>query len=229
MFKRLFQREKSREMVQIGIAENEQYCCMVVQKEGQILDSQWHLTPYKLQNLLLQVVHFSQNFTIIRPLPYQYIWRKYVFLPLDIVEQDIHKQVIYILKQQVPLPIEQIAFDYIWEEQVSAHRIKLVIYAIKKEYIDSLLLDKFSIHLDCELHGYLRAFHYLLPVSQENIFESSYHLDYLSFQFKDDALIIDPKESLYKYIINQINFSGDILDTHLYLKALGASLWNGEA
>ena len=104
-----------------------------------------------------------------------------------------------------------------------------MIYAIKKEYIDSLLLDKCSVHLDCELHCYLRAFHYLLPESQENTPESSYHLDYLSFQFKDDKLIIEPKESLYKYIINQINFSGDILDTHLYLKALGASLWNGKA
>lgn len=220
--------KRESKTTQLGLAENDKLRCAVWQQDSEIIDVQWHSRSANMSEIPLQAGSFSQKFTIIRPLPHQYIWRRTLFLPLQFPEKDIHKQVIQILKQQIPLPIDTLSFDYYCERQTESMRIKLIIYAIRKNYIKPLVSEKISVYLDCELHCYLRAFHYFLPESRDDIPLNSYHLNDISFQVKNEEMQINPKESLYQYHIEQIKLPDEILDKKLYLQALGASLWNGK-
>lgn len=220
--------KRESKATQLGLAENDKLRCAVWQQDGEIIDVQWHSRSANMSEIPLQAGRFSQKFTIIRPLPYQYIWRKVLFLPLHFPLQDIHKQVVYILKQQVPLSINELSFNYYLEQQVNLKRMKLVIYAIRKIYINQFIFERQQIHLDCELHCYVRAFQYLLE-DKYDIYDCSYQLDDFSFQFKSEELIIEPKESIYQYRLEQLEIPEGIVDKKLYLQALGASLWNGKA
>lgn len=229
---------------QIGISENRQYRCLVGQLE-QIPRVIWQdiQEPFEigLQQMLTRKGCFSNSeaeevskftqpfmdntkpkFTLIRAVSHHYIWRKRVLLPLVDSEQLIYKQVIQILEQELPLPIEQVYFDFKIKQQMEKQLTQITLFALRKAFADPLLSEYPTI-LDNETHCYWRGFHYLFPKLENHFLK----IDSLNFQFNSNGLTLSEEDNGID--ITTLDFPEKILSPHLYLSALGASLWNGTA
>ncbi|QIM63577.1 hypothetical protein A1D29_09900 [Pasteurellaceae bacterium Orientalotternb1] len=227
---------------QFGISENHQYRCLVGQFE-QMPQVIWQniKEPFEIgvQQLLAgsecfpsseseEVSKFTrkfvnktkQKFTLIRAISHHYIWRKRVLLPLVDNKQLIYKQVIQILEQELPLPIEQVYFDFKIKQQTEKQLTQITLFALRKAFADPLLSECPTI-LDNELHCYWRGFHYLFPKLENHFLK----IDSLNFQFNSNGLTISEEDNGID--ITTLDFPEKILSPYLYLSALGASLWNG--
>lgn len=194
---------RKSEKLQIGLAENEQYRCLVWQANGQ-LQVLW-LNKEDEPLLALQRVGILQNFAIIYPVASQYIWRKSISLPL-MNDNLLYKQIIQILRQELPIDLEDVYFDYNVTAHIEQKISHISLYAIRKEYADTLHYDCPTI-LDCEQHCRLRTLHYFnVPLPET------------------DNMLND-----IEHYIEPSAFPPDTRDKSLYLLALGASLWNGTA
>lgn len=201
IFKQLTRKSKST--LQIGLAENKTHRCFVwLMNEAAQFEWQPRSEPFYLP----QAVSSAQKFAIIRPVPEQYIWKKIVFLPMEYDELMIYKQIIQILKQELPLELHQVHFDYQVELKAEKKAQKISLFALRKSYSEALS-SRYPTILDSELHCFHRALQFLKP---EQSFAS---------------------EALEEHIsaIDEALFPANILDKHCYLIALGASLWNGKA
>lgn len=185
-----------------GLAENEDYYCIV---NAQTATPQlfWYPKPMDLPTL---VATFNATFKKkknnarskwIRPIPSAYIWKK--TLPL-IQEQDqnaLFRLVIQTLKQELPLPIEAVYFDFYCQSEKqteSKSSNQLHLFALRKAFADPYILNLDTI-LDSEQHCYQRGKDYLLQ-TQPSI------TDITEYPFPDTILVPE-----------------------LYVLALGAALW----
>lgn len=210
---RSFFRKKSSKNLQIGIAENESTYCLIYFEQAHPIVI-WQTKPFDIQDLLQQAVKNSQNFTIIRPIPYHYIWRKTLILPQDIEGISLQQQVLQTIKQELPIPLTEIYFDTLQSLLNEQSLIKIHIFALKKSYADPLLLKQNTI-LDCELHCYQRG---LLYEDNENKIDQ-FQLHNKQFEFKNNGLEISPLHHPISVEQEQRN---------LYLTALGAALWTAK-
>lgn len=225
----------------LGLSEDEQYYCLV-KNHAEKFSIHWQKKSDGLALLLSKILQqgddaFSQkqaqvhpSFNLIRAIPYQYIWRKTLFLPRTLNEMKLHQQIIRVLKNEQPLTIDRLYFDYqrlpCQENQLD----KIVIYAINKDYAQNL--NDFNSILDCELHCYLRGLLYL---------NNQYSSDKPPcFSFKGKIVQFSETEILFSQNAEDCMYLPDVdIDItdislkpneakQLYCLALGASLWNGK-
>lgn len=200
---------KSIKNQQIGLSEDDsRYCLVHLQAETPTI--LWQEKPYSAELLCQQAAGNLKNFTIIRPIPHHYIWRKSLFLAKQANQDIIYRQIIQVLKQELPITLEEIYFDYLLEPIAESDSVRIVIYALRKNFAQPLMLNTATI-LDCELHCAQRALHFLYPESTEN----QYHFRGKTVQFKaHEPIFSDASQGLGKN------------DDPLYLTALGAALWS---
>ncbi|AAP95392.1 hypothetical protein A6046_04890 [[Haemophilus] ducreyi] len=141
--------KKETKKRQIGLAENAEYYCVVYQNSDQII-ADWHIKPFNVQAWLTQTLPFDEVATFIRPIPFSYIWRKYLFFPLNLDKNVLYRQLLHILRQELPLNLEEIYFDYQIFPLTDDRLQKVIVYAVRKHYADSLICMPNTI-LDCEL------------------------------------------------------------------------------
>ncbi|WP_373819440.1 pilus assembly protein PilM [Glaesserella sp.] len=221
---------KNRTKAQIGISENVHQFCLVYITEDKV-HSFWQQKPCDYNLLLQQAVRFLPKFTVIRPIPHTYIWRKTLFFPINYSAQTLYQQIIQYLTQELPVSIEEIYFDYVTERLVDSEIIRVVIHAVRQCHVDSLLAYSPTI-LDCELYCFLRGFHYWTAQPLENIRQNVYQISNRLVQFKLDGLettesSLNDSDKLKQ--LSQLTWGEDINDPLLFIVALGACLWNGTA
>ncbi|WP_373766202.1 hypothetical protein [Glaesserella sp.] len=216
---------------QIGISENADQFCLVYIKDDKV-HSLWQQKPYDYNLFIRQAVRFLPKFTVVRPIPYQYIWRKYLFFPAHYTLPTLYQQVIQCLTQELPIPIEEIYFDYIIEKQPENPVIRVAIHALRKNYAEPLLTHSPTI-LDCEYYCFLRGFHHLYTEPFEDIRQHRYLIGEHVVQFKSDKLTVSEKtpqdeDAADIFRFTDLALSNDTPDPFLFISALGACLWNGK-
>ncbi|MFA9487774.1 MULTISPECIES: competence protein ComA [unclassified Mannheimia] len=214
----------------LGLSEDEQYYCLV-KNEAQKFHTFWHKKS-EGETAIQQIIEKeteNKHFALVCPIPYQYIWRKTVFISKKLDDIQLHRQIIQILKNEQPLAIECINFDYQRLPSSNNNLDKIIIYALNRRYAESLA--QFNSILDCELHCYIRAIFYLNPQLDNN--SPCFYFKQKIIQFTENELIfpqVEPKDciSLSDIPITNIDIPSDNAK-QLYCLALGASLWNGKA
>lgn len=214
-----------------GLSEDEHYYCLV-QNKARKSTIFWQKKRDGLASLIPH--RLEKGAILVRPISHQYIWRKTVFLPNTLNKMQLHQQIIHILKQEQPLTLDLLNIDYQQLPSQNPNLNKVVIYALRKSYAEELN-QPHSI-LDCELHCYFRAITYLCKSPEITEFPC-FEFKQKIVQFSENELVFpksEPKSCLYFADIPLPDIEiAEEMDTnevkHLYLLALGASLWNGKA
>lgn len=215
----------------LGLSEDEQYYCLV-KNDAQKFRLFWQKKSERLETAIQKAIEkdaTSEPFILVRAIPYQYIWRKTIFVSKKLDEIQLHRQVIQILKNEQPLAIELLNFDYQRLRSSNNNLDKITIYALNKNYAESL--NQFNAILDCELHCYIRGIFHLNPQYDNNF--PCFSFKQKIIQFTESELLFPQVESeacihLADIAITDINMPSDNAK-QLYCLALGASLWNGKA
>lgn len=206
----------SKQIIQYGIAHNEtNYCCA----------NSSHIAWFKEEKQLL--AYLPHQARIIYALPHQHIWRKIFFLPHQ-NKQNLHAKILRLLEQELPLNLTEIYFDYYIQN--TPQNLRVALFALRKNYSIQLALNLSNeVIFDCELHCITRALLHLNQQPLENIeqFYFPYEQGYFSLQpsgMQFDTTLPEQSQLLQ---LTDSQYSKD--EQQLYLKALGASLWNGLA
>lgn len=223
----------------IGLSEDKERYCLVKNEAGN-LSLFWHSKQTELASLLEQAPHFklghfypqtnklNRTFLIVRPIAHSYIWRKTVFLSKSLDDTQLRRKVLHILKNEQPLSLELLNFDYQTFQSNHPHLNKIVIYAVRKSYAEQF--TEVPCILDCELHCYMRAishFYHKQPIPEFPCFKFQHQIVQFSennLQFLDT----EPENCIHLPKIAAIESEMDLASQHLYFLALGASLWNGK-
>lgn len=212
---------------QIGISENATLRCIawIQDEQPQVF---WQKKEDDLFEFVEQHIGPKKQISAVLPIPPQYIWRKVCYLPF--IEQNhlLYKQIIDILKKELPIDLDRTYFDYKVERQAEYNRVVVSLFVLRREYADTLFTPYNTI-MDCQLNCYMRGFKQLNPAITNELKENSYQVEDLSFQFEQGNLELNPeklREPVYK--ITDLAFPEEVLDRSLYLCAIGASLWNGK-
>ena len=99
--------KKSQKCLPIGIAEDETHYCVSYLAQDQPI-----VNFYPKSTALIDILATISDFAgkkkqIIRPVPYHYIWRKYLIQPLDVDKETIFRQVIQTIKQELPIAMDE--------------------------------------------------------------------------------------------------------------------------
>lgn len=216
---------KKKPSLQVGLSENEHYYCLVYQQNS-VFETIWQPKSLTLEAFLAeQAVKFSEKFTIIRPIPQQFIWLKYLLFPQSLSTAMLYRQLIQILQQELPVPLQDIYFDY-HVSMLNESTQRVALYALKRSYADTHMTSRNTI-LDCELHCFVRGFHTFSTELEP--FNTTFVMNNQAYQFCENALNISNEIPEQACTTEQLTLPEDIRCPHLYLTALGASLWNGKA
>lgn len=215
----------------LGLSENEEYYCLV-KNQAEKFSTFWQQKSEGLEMAIQKIIAtetVNEPFTLVRTIPYQYIWRKTIFISKKLDEIQLHRQVIQILKNEQPLAIELLNFEYQRLPSSNNNLDKITIYALNKNYAESL--NQFNNILDCELHCYIRGIFHLNPQLDNNF--PCFSFKQKTVQFTESELLfplVEPKNCIYlsDILITDTDMQSDE-SKQLYCLALGASLWNGKA
>ncbi len=231
----------------IGISQNEKYFCIII-KQNQKLKLKWYKkSEFSLNNLLSKIAEKNVNAYKIFAINDHFIWRKYCFFPKDYTKEVLHRQILEILKQELPTSIENIYFDYQIFSQPKSEVNKIILYALIKNNQIALNIDNSTI-LDSEAYCYKRGLDYLFQLDEQ---ETGYLFKDYILQFKAQEycqthiehqakitdckrlyflknLQKDPKLNACENIGLSITQDQEMIDETLYITALGATLWNGQ-
>lgn len=203
---------------QIGLSEDEHRYCLVHFLTGEPTALYQEKQPdaaLSLTEFCQQAVGNLASFTIVRPIPHDYIWRKYIFLPKQADSSLIHRQIIQVIKQELPIPLTDIYFDYSLFPEADGKSVRVIIYALRKSFAEPLMLSPNTI-LDCALHCAQRGLHFLQPEAEA----SHYHFQGYRFQFQRNGLELNRTEERSDCLSSEAD--------PLYVLALGAARWRKE-
>lgn len=217
IFNRFLSSHKAHSL-QIGMSEDEQYRCLVWQ-ENQQINVHWQDKKEPLD--LPQAVGYRTKFVIIRSIPDNYIWKKTLRLPLETNQEIRYKQIIQILKNELPLELEKIYFDYMIETDLVNKSQLIRIYSVRKNYAQQHL-TLYPTILDSELFCYLRGITYLNP---EYIHKIENIDDLILKNNTENIQIIDKNTQENLINLDDFLFPENTINKHLYLLALGSTLW----
>ncbi|AHG87015.1 hypothetical protein V5G99_06110 [Bibersteinia trehalosi] len=205
----------SMQTTQYGIALNENCSCCVTPSL-----TQWFETQHQLAEFL------PIKCRVIYALPHQHIWRKIFFLP-HLNKQNLHAKIVRLLKQELPLSLEEICFDYYI--QPIAQSLRIALFALRKNYHTQLplILSK-DVIFDCELHCIARALLYLNQQDSAQIEQFYFPFEQQFFTLQNSGVQFYTTLPEQSQLLTFVNNSYRKDEQMLYLKALGASLWNGE-
>lgn len=200
---------------------------------GIAFDGKNYCSIYR-QNNNFQVQWFSDessllssipvNSEIVYAIPHQHIWRKVLFLSEQYPQKDLLPKIIQILKQELPLPLEEVYFDY--QTQKLQNGIRLAVFALRSTF--NTPFQSQQAIWDCELHCTARALLQLNNQSVKDIELFYFPFNNQFFNFQTDGIHFSPDIPQEKQLTMEL---ADIPNEkkQLYLNALGASLWNGTA
>ncbi len=216
--------KKESENCLVGVSENQTYRCFSFEYRHQ-RKIYWQKIAENNQFSLPQAVEFPKNSIFIRSVPFQYIWRKYLFLPISYDHAMIYRQLLQVLRQELPISLEELYFDYQIFPLADERLIRVIVYALRKNYADSLLIQSDTI-LDCQLYCFVRGFNYLstLELPQE---DRIYALEDKTFKLTTKGIEFNTDLTQANCDLSKLELPNSIKDPFLYLSALGASLWNG--
>ncbi|QLB21114.1 hypothetical protein A6B43_06060 [Vespertiliibacter pulmonis] len=217
IFNRFLSSHKARAL-QIGMSEDEQYRCLIWQ-ENQQINVHWQDKKEPLD--LLQAVGYQTKFVIIRPIPDNYIWKRTLRLPLETNQEARYKQIIQILKNELPIELENIYFDYITETDLVNKSQLIRIYSLRKNYAKQHV-TLYPTILDSELFCYLRGIKYLNP---EYIYKIESIDNLIVNNNTENIQIIDKNTQENLINLDNFLFPENTINKYLYLLALGSTLW----
>lgn len=200
-----------------GIASDGDHYCAIY-RQGLEFKEQWFTDEASC------LATIPTNSELIYAIPHQHIWRKILFLGEQYRQKDLLPQIIQILKQELPLPVEELSFDY--QIQNLHNGVRLALFALRNTF-SSALQSKQAIW-DCELHCIARALLHLNHHPIEDIEQFYFPFNEQFFYFQTDGLHFSSK-ALSEKILSAETFEVTGNKKQLYLRALGASLWNGKA
>lgn len=206
--------------ISYGFSENDHLHCMVEHNQEGVC-TYWKQKPISL----LRLSNESNRF--IKAIPHHLIWRKVFYLPKNCTQTVIYQQIIQHLNQALPIPLTEIQFDYYIKSM--DNRIRIALFAVRKNMSNIFNISE-NIILDCELHCIARALHYLNSIPMEQVSKYCYPFEGKYFQFSQDGLILSETqpEDTHLVSIKSPQFDNKIEEKYLYLRALGAALWNGK-
>lgn len=209
-------------LLQLGLSENDDYFCLIINDDGNF-SIEWRAKPYSVTKFIEEIIGTKRIFTLVRTVPYQYIWRKNFCVPRHYSRQMVLTQILQILQREIPLPLTEINLDFEMEQIPDSPLQRVHCHALRKSYAEQLSLDEETI-LDCEFYAFLRGFASLNFHEPEN----RYLLKDKVVQFGDDGLSLDNDLSSATWRPNPPthNPDGSYFDETLYFMALGASLWD---
>lgn len=199
-----------------GIAQANKLFCIVCSKSK--FSPLWIEDEQALQDAI------PKNAEVVYAIPHQHIWRKVLFFSKNYRHKDLHSQIIRILSQELPLPIEEIRFDY--QIQNMPNGIRLSLFALRNTF-HTIFRSKQTIW-DCELHCITRALLHQNNQSIENIEQFCFPLNQQYFYFQNDGIHFSSNLPAEKELLKNLE-EIPVNKQSLYLSALGASLWNGTA
>lgn len=206
----------------IGVAEDEWHYCIAYFEANQPIVNFYPKSTALEEHLTVLPLYLIENKQIVRPLPYHYIWRKYLIQPLIKTQDAIFRQVVQTIKQELPIAIEEVYFDYQATMIPEQNLTQLIIYALRKRFAEPLLLTTDTI-LDCELHCWQRAVAYLSKKQTKNTQIYAFKGKFVEFKLNELSI---QNECDKQYIgIEDLNLPENIISQELYLLALGAALW----
>ncbi|WGE89619.1 pilus assembly protein PilM [Actinobacillus arthritidis] len=209
----------------VGVSENQAYRCFCFDNEYKRM-CYWQSIIENNSFSLPKAVEFPSNPVFVRSVPFQYIWRKYLFLPIRYDQTMIYRQLLQVLQQELPLSLEEVYFDYQLFPLEKEGLVKVIVYALRKSYAHTLMIRADTI-LDCELYCFVRGFNALSSsdLAQEN---RIYALTDRTFRLTGKEIEFNTDLTLANCRLEQLELDDSIKDPFLYVTALGASLWNGK-
>ena len=220
----LLSNKKPSILLKVGIAENNEYYCLVHFQDGQehVI---WQKKPIDLEVLIKQHFQSSVLSHLIRPIPYQYIWRKHYVTANTHSQTAQHKQVLQMIKQELPIPLEEMYFDFTTTEIPNQNVKRVSIYALRKAFADPLIINKQTV-LDCELHCWQRGIHSLLNNEQQTPKMFNYVYQNKAFTFKENELLLCPEIPEDAISLENLYLPSEVIHPEIYILALGAALWH---
>lgn len=218
--------------MRIGFAESKDYlCCAIDDRQGLGFMVDWLKKPQTNRQLLKYSKSITNESLIIRALPYRTIWRKVVYLPLSYSDQEIHKHVMTLIKQNVPLDIKKLVPDYIVERDEVRKAYCVQVYAAQRDMLKNAVIRRDNI-LDCELSCFMRGYHVMNPKASTNFTENVYHFRDIEFRLTPEKVVeFTPKAAAepHHLTVNDLVFpeNHEVLDKEAYVVAIGTVLWNG--
>lgn len=223
-----FLHTKPKELPRLGLSESDSHYCLVGWREGEEVKCwQEEKNGRSVAEFLQQAVGYTPKtakyYHLIRAVPYRFVWRKSCVLNVEFSPLAIYRQVVEILRQELPVPLEEVRFDYHYRATEDPHLWKVRIYALRRSYGDMLRFDEKTV-LDCDLDCQLRARTMLgLEEGDGFVFDEQwahYDGDLVQLEKATEQQLAE-EEFFYDLPVN-------VNDITLYLTAFGAALWQGE-
>lgn len=223
--------KNDRPCVHIGYAEGEHHiCCAVDARQGfDSIHTEWLDKPKTNEELIAHADYVSTNYRIIRPLPYQAVWRKAIYLPLNCTPEQLDQKALEAIRENVPVPLSDIFFDYQIEKLPEKNAYKVALYALRRDYGNPLALDEETV-LDCELNCFFRGYHYLNPSASQDFEQNRYYCKGVEFYITEDGFQITPKDTpdANHFTAEDISYPDHYVlkEKEAIVIAVGASLWD---
>lgn len=220
-----FTTPKSAESVSIGVAEDDFHYCIAYLEANELMVNFYPKSTALSDILSALPISLTAKKQIIRPVPYHYIWRKYLLQPQTHDQEAIFRQAVQTLKQELPIAIEEVYFDYQAAQISSQNMTQIILYALRKRFAEPLLLNIDTV-LDCELHCWQRGVHYFLKEAPQNGQVYAFKEKFFAFKLNELAITLDTNEPYLR--LQDLNLPDNILSPELYILAVGAMLWQKE-
>ncbi|MCW9719033.1 competence protein ComA [Avibacterium sp. 21-599] len=244
---------------QVGVwKKGENYQCVWFDETNQVqcctLSSPISL-PQLARHMPSSSRHSLKTMRFITAISPQYTWIQTLLLPQILTAAECEQQCRFLFSQALPLPIEEIWFDY--QLETLKQGVKLSIVAIKKQtaldYLNAYAPLPIQV-LDCCIHAIIRAFHYLTGIGTESQVLFLYQDEQYTFAIQPNAPAMQFMQHIdknlpalaemfcqrYSFQPEQIYvYCGDVqaqplpsqwqtVETHLPFIALGNALWQQE-
>ncbi|MFD0966504.1 competence protein ComA [Seminibacterium arietis] len=200
--------QKSSLIIQVGLykTENTYQCLWFDQKKvPHFMQSSSHLSIKEIQSQLnaSDVVDnkIKKKPKFIVSIQPQHIWTRSLLLPHLLTPQESEQQCHFLLENELPTPLEQLWFDYCTTPLKQSCRLDIfaIIKNTAKDYLKKYSPLLISV-LDSHSHAIVRAFQYLLNLSDEEINEKL-------FLYKDSecCLAIQQKSGQFRTVQHSKN------------------------
>lgn len=200
--------------IQYGLSENNDHYCLVHIENGEP-SVRFQPKPFEIKALL------PTKTQLVVAQPAHTIWRKTVFLPDNLPTHTVHQQIIQLLQQSLPIPLENLQFDY--HIQPLDQALKITVFALRKQEV--IPASDVCPMIDCQWHCISRALLFLHHIPFEHYAEYSYHIDEHYLYLEHDEWRISKTAPEHLPCLENPTSDTEILDLTLYLNALGAALW----
>ncbi|WP_233127079.1 pilus assembly protein PilM [Rodentibacter sp. Ppn85] len=166
---------KKRKIVQVGVHQQQshvQFVWLDNLKQVQFLSFLMSETNVKAQLIARVMQDFPQNrlqLYFVGCVSPHLTWSKNLILPHTLNTQECEQQCSFILQEELPIPLEELWFDYVTTDLKQGFRLD--IYAIRRQtaYETQWICDELLLNvLDVAHHSIMRAFRFLLGEVQEN-------------------------------------------------------------